>query len=214
MSVERFLTVLKEKDLVPDALLHVLNNQFAHYATAAEVAQMLIDKGYLTPVLVNRLMGMDIERRIQDADESGQDATPEQDIGFAPVQEEKEPRPVIGRHRPYKSDDSTKVSGPASPAAKGQKPPESPPQPPPPPKPSLLDKPPQSRWATSVYDRELDTSKGIVSPRLVKLAGIEQIPTTVMKSRRKRWLIMLIQGGIILGLAVIFYLLITMIFFQ
>ena len=62
MSVEQFLAVLKEKDLVPGDLLHSIYNQAAHHVTAAEVAQVLIDKGYLTPALANRLMGMDIEQ--------------------------------------------------------------------------------------------------------------------------------------------------------
>ncbi|MGD0653813.1 MAG: hypothetical protein ABSA16_05675 [Thermoguttaceae bacterium] len=209
MSVEQFLAVLKEKDLVPGDLLHSLYNQAAHHVTAAEIAQVLIDKGYLTPALANRLMGVEIEQPTQDAGGYERDPRSEQDIGFAPVKEEKEPRPVIGRHRPYKAGDSAKSSASASSAPKGPKPPE----PTPPPKPSLLDKPPPSPWATSVYDREIDTSKGIVSPRLVKLAGIEQIPTTFLKPRRKQWLTMLIRGGIILGLSVIFYLLIRMLFF-
>ena len=209
MSVEQFLAVLKEKDLVPGDLLHVLYNQAAHHVTAAEVAQVLIDKGYLTPALANRLMGIEIEQPSQDAGGYEQESRSEQDIGFAPVKEETEPRPVIGRHRSYKAGDSAKSSSSASSAPKGPKPPE--PPPPPPPKPSLLDKPPPSPWATSAYDREIDTSKGIVSPRLVKLAGIEEIPTTVFKPRRIRWLTMLIRGGIILGLAVIFYLLIMLV---
>jgi hypothetical protein len=209
-SVEQFLAVLKEKDLVPGDLLHSLFNQYAHHITAAEVAQVLIDKGYLTPALANRLMGVEIEQPSQDAGGYEQEPRLEQDIGFAPVKEEIEPRPVLGKHKPYKPGDSSKSSASTSSAPKGPKPPE----PTPPPKPSLLDKPPASRWATSVYDREIDTSKGIVSPRLVKLAGIETIPTTVLGTRRKRWFTMLVRGGIILGLAVIFYLLITLLFLQ
>jgi hypothetical protein len=210
ISVEQFLAILKEKDLVPGDLLHSLYNQPAHHVTAAEIAQVLIDKGYLTPALANRLMGVDIEQPSQGVEGYEREARPEQDIGFAPMKEENEPRPVLGKHKPYKPGDSTKSSALTSSAPKDPKPPE----PPPPPKPSILDKPPASRWATSVYDREIDTSKGIVSPRLVKLAGIEQIPTTVLKTRRKRWLTLLIRGGIILGLAVIFYLLITLLFLQ
>jgi hypothetical protein len=212
MSVEQFLTVLKEKDLVPAELLHSLYNQPAHHITAAEVAQELIDKGYLTPALANRLMGVDIEQSLHSAGGSEQAAEPEQDIGFAPVKEEIEPRPVIGKHRPYKVGDSGKSSGSAASSPKIPKSPE--PVPPPPPIPSLVDKPPPSRWATSAYDREIDTSKGIVSPRLVKLAGVEQIPTTVFSHKQKRWLTLLIRCGIGLGLAIIVYLLINLIFFR
>jgi len=211
MSVEQFLAVLKEKDLVPGDLLHSLYNRPAHHVTAAEVAQVLIDKGYLTPALANRLMGVDIEQSAHSAGGSEQETGPEQDIGFAPVKEEIEPRPVLGKHKPYKPGDSSKSSGTKPSAPQSPKPPE---PPPPLPKPSLLDKPPPSRWATSAYDREIDTSKGIVSPRLVKLAGVEQIPTTVLGIRRKNWLRLLIRGGIILGLAVIFYLLIELIFIR
>ena len=43
MTVEQFLAVLKEKDLVPADLLYSLYNQPAHHITAADVAQVLID---------------------------------------------------------------------------------------------------------------------------------------------------------------------------
>jgi hypothetical protein len=206
MTVEQFLAVLKEKDLVPGELLHGIYNQPAHHVTAAEVAQDLIDKGYLTPALANRLMGIDIEQSARGGSGFQQGAAgQEQDIGFAPVKEETEPRPVLGK-KPYRPGDSSKISGTKSSAPKSVKPPE-----PPPPKPSILDKPPPSRWATSDYDREIDTSKGIVSPRLVKLAGVEQIPTTVLLPKRKRWMTMLIRWGILLGLAVIIYILVSMI---
>jgi hypothetical protein len=208
ISVDQFLAVLKEKDLVPGDLLHSIYNQPAHHVTAAEVAQVLIDKGYLTPALANRLMGIDIEQSAHSGSGFQQGAGQEQDIGFAPVKEETEPRPVLGR-KPYRPGDSSKISGTKSSAPKSAKPPG-----PPPPKPSLLDKPPPSRWATSDYDREIDTSKGIVSPRLVKLAGVEQIPTTVLLPRRKRWMTLLIRWGICLGVAVIFYVLIDYIFFR
>jgi hypothetical protein len=211
MSVEQFLAVLKEKDLVPNELLHIIYNQPAHHVSAAEVAQVLIDKGYLTPALANRLMGVDIEQLLHDAGGLEQEEKPELDIGFAPVKEEIEPRPVLGKHRSYKLGDSGKSSGSATSAPKTPKPPE--PVPPPPPIPSLLDKPPPSRWASSAYDREIDTSKGIVSPRLVKLAGVEQIPTAVFLHKRKKWLTLFIRVGISVGLAVIFYLLISKIVF-
>jgi hypothetical protein len=206
MPVEQFLAVLKEKDLVPSDLLHSIYNQSAHHVTAAEVAQELIDKGYLTPALANRLMGIEIEPSAHSGSGFQQKTAQDQDIGFAPVKDETEPRPVLGK-KPYRPGDSSKISGKKPPAPTSPHPIE-----PPAPKPSLLDKPPPSRWATSVYDREIDTSKGIVSPRLVKLAGVEQIPTTVLGTKRRDWLRMLIRGGIILGLAVIFYLLISMIF--
>jgi hypothetical protein len=212
MSVEQFLAVLKEKDLVPGDLLLSLYNRHTHHVTAADIAQVLIDKGYLTPALANRLMGVDIEQSAHGAAGFEQETGQEQDIGFAPVKEETEPRPVLGKHKAYKPGDSSKISGTKSPAPKSANPPE--PPPPPPSKPSLLDKPPPSRWATSAYDREIDTSKGIVSPRLVKLAGVEQIPTTLLLPRRKRWLTLLVRGGIILGFAVIIYLLIELIFFR
>jgi hypothetical protein len=209
ISVEQFLAVLKEKDLVPGELLHGIYNQSSHHVTAAEVAQVLIDKGYLTPALANRLMGIDIEQSAHSGSGFQQKSGQEQDIGFAPVKEETEPRPVLGK-KPYRPGDSSKISGTKSSAPKSANPPA---PPPPPPKPSLLDKSPPSRWATSAFDQEIDTSKGIVSPRLVKLAGVEQIPTTVLMHRRKRWLTLLIRGGIILGFAVIIYLLIRLIFF-
>ncbi len=208
MSVDQFLAVLKEKDLVPGDLLLSLYNRHTHHVTAADIAQVLIDKGYLTPALANRLMGVDIEQSAHGLVGFQQEGGPEQDIGFAPVKEETEPRPVLGK-KPYRPGDSSKISGTKSPASKNATPSE-----PPPPKPSLLEKLPPSRWATSAYDQEIDTSKGIVSPRLVKLAGVEQIPTTLLVVRRKRWLTLLIRGGIILGFVVIIYLLIDMIFFR
>jgi len=198
MSVEKFLAILEEKDLVPKELLIGLYNQPAHHVTAAAIAQHLIDEGYLTPVLANRLMGVELDGSLRGA--GGSEA--EQDIGFAPVKEETEPRPVIGKHR-YKPGDSGKSSGSASSAPKISKPAD-----PSPPKSLLADKPPPSRWASSLYDREVDSSKGIVSPRLVKMAGVEQIPTKMFLPRRTNWLKVLVRGGIILGLAVILYLLI------
>ncbi len=203
ISVEQFLAVLKDKDLVPSDLLHGIYKQYRHHVTAAEIAQVLIDRGYLTPALANRLMGVEIEQLPQGGSGIGQQASQEQDIGFAPEKEEIEPRPVLGKHKPYKPDDSSKISAAKPPAPASPQPSE-----PPPPKPTLLDKPPPSRWATSMYDREIDTSKGIVSPRLVQLAGVEQIPTTVLGTRSKRWLKLLIRGGLILGIGVILYIII------
>jgi hypothetical protein len=209
ISVEQFLAVLKEKDLVPNELLHNLYNQQAHHISAAEVAQVLIDKGYLTPALANRLMGVDTEQSLHSAVGSEQEAQQEQDIGFAPIKEETEPRPVLGKHRTYKVGDSGKSSESAASAPKPPTPAE--PLPAPSPIPSLVDKPAPSRWATSDYDREIDTSKGIVSPRLVKLAGVEQIPTTVFSHKRTQWLTLLIRFGFVIGFAVLIYLLISLI---
>jgi hypothetical protein len=211
ITVDQFLTVLREKDLVPNELLHSIYNQQAHHITAADVAQVLIDKGYLTPALANRLMGVDIEQSLRGLGESEEDIQQDVDIGFAPVKEEIEPRPKLGKHRPYKQGDSQKSSGSGEATQKILKRAEA--LPPPPPKPSLLDKPRPSRWASSTYDQEIDTSKGIVSPRLVKLAGVEEIPTTIFLRKRKNWLSILFRVGICIGFAVIFYLVISRIFF-
>ena len=208
MSVDQFLAVLKEKDLVPAELLHGVYNQHTHHVTAAELAQVLIDKGYLTPALANRLMGLEIEQLGQGGSGIGQQANQDQDIGFAPVKDEVEPRPVLGK-RPYKPGDSSKISGSKPSAPASPKPPE-----PPPPKPSILDKPLPSRWATSAYDREIDTSRGIVSPRLVQLAGVEQVPTTVLGARQRNWMKLFIRGGLLLGVIVLLYILFHMIFLK
>jgi hypothetical protein len=207
ISVEKFLAILEEKDLVPKDMLMSIHNMPAHHVTAAEIAQHLIDEGYLTPALANRLMGIEIEGTPKGSSGYGRAKVKDtvEDIGFAPVKEETEPRPVIGKHR-YKPGDSAKSSGSASSAPKSSKPAD-----PLPPKNLLADKPPPSRWASSLYDREVDSSKGIVSPRLVKMAGVEQIPTKMYLPRRTNWLKVLVRGGIFLGLAVILFLLINII---
>ena len=213
MSVEQFLAVLKEKDLVPEDLLRGVYKQHAHHVTAAELAQVLIDKGYLTPALANRLMGVEIEPLGRGGSGVGRPTADDQDIGFAPVKDEVEPRPVIGKHKSFKPGDSSKVSGKKAATAAATTP-TPPPAPPPPPKPSILDKPPPSRWATSAYDRELDTSRGIVSPRLVQLAGVEQVPTTVLPSARRNWIKLLIRTALILGVGVILYIIIDRILYH
>jgi hypothetical protein len=205
ISVEKFLTVLKDKDLVPQDLLTGLFNQQAHHVTAAEIAQRLIDEGYLTPALANRLMGIEIGQSAMDSTVVKGRQEPDQDLSFAPDQDQIEPRPVLGKHR-YKPDDSTKSSGSPTTVSKPTKPVEASP-----PKSILVDTPPPSRWATSAYDRELDSSRGIVSPKLVKMAGMEQVPTTLFVRRRNRWLTILIRFGTGLGLFVILYILIHLI---
>jgi hypothetical protein len=209
ISVEEFLAVLKEKDLVPDALILKLYNQAAHHITAAEIAQKLIDEGYLTPVLVNRLMGVEIEQSSRFTSGVEEQKKSEEDIGFAPIKEETEPRPMLGKHRSYKTGDSSKSSASSKSPSIPPKPPE-----PPPPKSLLVNKPPPSPWATSMYDREIDSSKGIVSPRLVQMAGVEQTPTTLITRKPNRWLKLLIRGGIALGVAILVYELICLIISQ
>lgn len=252
ISAVQFLAVLEEKDLLPQEILFKLYKQVAHSQnalTAADISQMLIDQGYLTPALANRLMGWNVEPVSQkesatgdsssgsrvnlqgksvadgstapmktrttspvsgnkEEQEENQEKTErEEDIGFAPIKEEREPRPMLGKHRAYKTGDSSKTS-PAVPSAPNvAKPVE-----PPPPKSVFLDKPPPSKWASSVYDREVDSSKGIVSPQLVKLAGTEKIPEKIIIRKRTRWLAIFIRGSLILGFLVLLYILIAMIF--
>jgi hypothetical protein len=212
ISAQQFLSVLEEKDLVPKELLLGLHKRIAQSSqpvTAAEIAQTLIDEGYLTPALANRLLGVDIWQpsQVEDGLEIAKDS--EQDIGFAPLKEETEARPMLGKHRSYKPGDSSKITGSGSLSPKAAQPVE-----PSPPKSILADQPPASRWASSVYDREIDSSKGIVSPRLVKMAGTEQIPTTLYVRKRNVWLTLLIRGGIGLGLLVLIYVLISFIITQ
>ena len=260
ISAIEFLAVLEAKDLLPQEVLFSLYKQVAQSQgamTAAELSQKLIDQGYLTPVLANRLMGWNLEQSAakdtaKTGPESGshvnlhgrlgsagssvpsgvhpdsstvprkekievQDKKEERDddIGFAPLQEEREPRPMLGKHRAYKTGDSSKTSG--SGASGSKVPPSASKEPKPaavpssPPKSTILDKPPPSRWASSVYDREIDTSKGIVSPNLVKLAGTEKIPDKVFLRKRVRWTAILIRTSLFIGFAVILYIVITMI---
>jgi hypothetical protein len=212
ISAQQLLSVLKEKDLLPNELLLGLHKRLAQSAqpvTAAEIAQTLIDEGYLTPALANRLLGVDVWQPSQDEDGLELEQEPEQDIGFAPLKEETEPRPMIGKRRPYTAGDSSKITGSGASPPQFAKPVE-----PSPPKSFLTDNPPPSRWASSAYDRELDSSKGIVSPRLARLAGTEQIPTTLYVHKRNVWLTLLIRGGIGLGLLVLIYVLISFIISQ
>ncbi len=227
MSAAEFLAVIEEKDLVSKELLFTLYKRVAQSqqpVSAAEIAKILIDQGYLTPALAHRLMGPPPEQHLQSAaapekeehkpreklieqqERTEQEEKKEvvEDIGFAPLKEEREPRPVIGRHRPYKLGDSGKNLG--TPPTEQKSP--IPAKPAQPPKHPPMDKPASTRWATSMYDREIDTSKGIVSPRLVKLAGVEQIPRTVLLPRRNKWMWLLVRAGIGLGLVVIIYVLI------
>ena len=208
ISAEQFLGVLKKKDLLPKELLASLYNQVAQSqqpVTAVDIAQVLIEGGYLTPALANRLMesggGQPSQSAAGDKDDEPLELV--EDIGFAPLKDETEARPVLGKHRAYKSGDSSKNLDVVSPAPKTSKPSDTPlPQ-----KNPLLDQPPQQRWASSVYDRETDSTKGIVSPRLVKMAGIEQIPAEVFLYKKNKWLKPLIRGGIGLGILVLLYLL-------
>jgi hypothetical protein len=243
ISAAQFLSVLEEKDLLPKDLLFDLYKRVAQAGgpmTAADIAKIVIDQGYLTPALADRLMGTRAEQLPPSPADSGKKDQKElqkpsqhteqkkprepekhaakeessdelevadEDIGFAPLKEEREPRPMIGKHHPYKPDDSSKNLPATQPKHSTPKPSETPT-----PKPSLLDKPQPSRWASSVYDREIDTSKGIVSPRLVEMAGMEKIPDMLVSPGRIRWLKVFIRGSIALGLFVILYILISMIF--
>ncbi|MCC6123598.1 MAG: PQQ-binding-like beta-propeller repeat protein [Pirellulales bacterium] len=70
LSAERFLSILEEKDLLPPGVLAKLRLQVAQAKNppkASNVAKALIDKGYLTPVLAKRLLGVE---------EDGEMATP------------------------------------------------------------------------------------------------------------------------------------------
>jgi hypothetical protein len=210
ISAEQFLAVLEHKDLLPKDLMVNLSSfvsKSQHRISAAEVAQMLIDKGYLTPVLAERLLGSPGSQPVQTPDSSG-DLVVVEDLDFAPIKDEVEPRPVIGKHRPYKPGDSGKNISSSSSSLNLPKPPNLPKAKPIEP---LMEKKPPSRWASSVYDREIDTSKGIVSPRLVQLAGVEQIPDALPSRRRYRWMPILLRWGMGLGLAVIIYLIIDLI---
>lgn len=246
ISAIEYLTVLEEKDLLPQDIIFTLYKQVAHSQntlTAAELSQMLIDQGYLTPALANRLMGWNLTSFTEKKPESGRATsassshinlskpitsggsslpmasrpesstipkkekrgTNDDDLTFAPVQDEREPRPVIGKHRPYKTSDSSKTSG-SSDVSKTEQPQM--------PKGPSTAKPAPSRWATSVYDQEVNSTKGIVSPALAKIAGTEQIPQNFILRRRTSWVKFLIRGGFLLGLLVLAYLLIAAIFFN
>jgi len=59
ITAEQFVGMLEEKDLVPAELLAALRRQIAEsktYVSARHVAQTLVDKGVLTPILAKRLL--------------------------------------------------------------------------------------------------------------------------------------------------------------
>jgi len=59
LTAEEFLHVLQEKDLVSDNLLATLRKQVADAQTpvsAGKIARLLIDKGFLTPLVAQRLL--------------------------------------------------------------------------------------------------------------------------------------------------------------
>jgi outer membrane protein assembly factor BamB len=90
ISAERFLSLLEEKDLLDPGVMAKLRLQVAQAKNppkASNVAQALIDKGYLTPALAKRLLG---------AEEDGEMATPPKGrptkspaFSPAPVEEEE-----------------------------------------------------------------------------------------------------------------------------
>ena len=213
ISAIEFLAVLKKRTccLRRCYLTSTSRLRKPNALTAAELSQTLIDQGYLTPALANRLMGWNLEQSsgkgsAKSGPESGSHVNlgrpsstgssipigshsdsstvprkeriepkakkedEDDELEFAACAGEREPRPMLGKHRAYKTGDSSKTSGSGSSASKAPTPANVPPSPP---KNPMLDKPPPSRWASSVYDMEVDSSKGIVSPSLLKLAGTE-----------------------------------------
>lgn len=59
-TAEAFCDVLREKDVVPASVLAALRKQLAQAKApvpAAKIAKILIDKGFLTPLLAKRLLG-------------------------------------------------------------------------------------------------------------------------------------------------------------
>jgi hypothetical protein len=229
----QFLTVLEDKDLLPKELMFDLYKLVAqsNQVTADDIAAMLVKDGHLTQIIANRLLGvaekpgnsaitsLPTYTEVKKAEVKKEDSSLEiavdqsdaHDLDFAPLKEEREPRPVLGKHKPYRVSDSTQniqatplVVQTAKPQAASL------------PKAVPLDQPGQgqSRWATSMYDREIDTSKGIVSPTLVKMAGVEKIPQDLHLRSSRKWMTRLVRLGFILGFAVLFYLIIDWIFFK
>jgi outer membrane protein assembly factor BamB len=59
MSAEELLSLLEQRDLIPSEMLAKLREKLSHAGkpvTASRVAKLLIEKGYLTPVLAMRLL--------------------------------------------------------------------------------------------------------------------------------------------------------------
>jgi len=105
ISAEQFLAILEEKDLLPPKVLEGLRRQVGQSSRpvpASAIAKSLIDKGYLTRVLANRLLGAESE---QGATAGGRAAPaesgPEEELGLAPPEaQQTTPRTAAARSQP------------------------------------------------------------------------------------------------------------------
>jgi outer membrane protein assembly factor BamB len=98
ISAEQFIDLLENKDLLPGDLvtrLRVQITQSGKPIPAEAVARRLIEKGYLTPALVKRLLGSGPEKPSAAPSEKRPAAPPpeDEDFGFAPLPEDK-PKPA------------------------------------------------------------------------------------------------------------------------
>ena len=184
ISAEDFLAMLAERDLLPRELLAEICNKVAQspqQITAAELSQMLIDMGYFTPALANHFLGEATKHTVPHVS-TPEKQEEEEELGFAQVKEERQPRILRGNLRAYKLEEKEKEQSHKPKDSDASKPQESSVLPP---KKTLLDKPPASPWSTSVYERETDSYKGLVSYRLAKLAESEaRNPPLPLPSRR------------------------------
>ena len=100
ISAEQFLTILQKKDLLPVDLIERLRQQIGQFEkppTVDDLAAELIQQGYLTPTLANRLIqqgepASGVHNRPAAAPEQGK--ADEGELELAPLDDKTKPRPA------------------------------------------------------------------------------------------------------------------------
>jgi hypothetical protein len=188
ISAEQFLAVLEEKDLLPKELLASIRSMLAHsqgQITAVEIAQMLIAEGYFTPALAEHFLGEVQQQQTGPGETAPKKEAEDTELGFAQLKEEPHPRLLRGKLRAYKLGEKEKEHGGKPADSQTSKPSETSPSAIR--KKTLLDQTSSSPWSTSIYERERDSYKGLVSYRLAKLAEAEEKNPPLPLPTRRDW---------------------------
>ncbi|HEY4759075.1 MAG TPA: hypothetical protein VIH42_00700 [Thermoguttaceae bacterium] len=208
ISADQFLSLLDEKDVLPKDLIADLRSKLGlphGQISADELAQFLIQTGYFTAALAAHFLD-EGQKRFATETTVPSGAKEDKEIGFAPIKEEPQPRVLRGKLRAHSLSEKTKQQGRKP--TKGEISDQAKTSPSPISKKTLLDQPTSSPWSTSVYERETDSYKGLVSYRLAKLAGEEKAPEGLYVPEKSMWPTLLLACGIVLALLIILCLLI------
>ncbi len=213
ISAVEFLAELEKKEFLPEELLAGIRHLVLHgqqQMTGAEIAKLLIDEGYLTTALADHLLKELEKHSIAGMPESIKEKAEEEEIGLAQMKEEPQARVIRGSLRTHKLDEDKKEQGPKAPPQEGSK--SQQPSKPAISKKTLLDNPSSSPWAASVYERETDSYKGLVSYRLARLSESDEKnppPPLPESSNRMPTILIIVFAGLALLLVclIVFFLL-------